>query len=302
MEKLSYSSLGGTYRAPVDFLYISDTVNFMRDTLVIDVETKKSFADVGGRDRLAELGVAVAGVYSYADDAFVALEEHEMLRLGEMLARAERIVGFNIKQFDIPVMEPYLGAAAFSHLAVTDIFEDAQNFLGHRVGLDAVAKATLGVGKSGHGLEALEWFKEGRVEEVKKYCLDDVRLTRDLYEYGKDKGHVLFESFIDRKLHSIPVAWNEPLTLPIAALVSRALAERKKLTIEYISAQDNDGMGFRKERVIEVHNIKSNGEIEAYCHLRKDVRNFRLSRIVRAEVMGEAYTIPQDVQNVLFPL
>ena len=272
----------------------------MKDTLVIDVETKKSFADVGGRDRFAELGVAVAGVYSYADDAFTALEEREMPRLAQMLERAERVVGFNINNFDIPVMAPYLGVAAFARIAVTDIFEDAEKFLGHRVGLDAVAKATLGVGKSGHGLEALAWFKEGRVEEVKKYCLDDVRLTRDLYEHGKKNGHVLFESFIDHKIHSIPVAWNAPVAVPIAAVVSRALAERRKLSIEYISSQDNDGVGFKKERVIEVRAIKPNGEIEAYCHLRKDVRSFRVARIARAEITNEPYTIPQDVQSALF--
>jgi DEAD/DEAH box helicase domain-containing protein len=272
----------------------------MRDTLVIDVETKKSFADVGGRDRFAELGVAVAGVYSYADDAFTALEEHEMSRLGEMLGRSERVVGFNINNFDIPVMAPYLGADAFSRVAVTDIFEDAEKFLGHRVGLDAVAKATLGRGKSGHGLEALEWFKQGRVEEVKKYCLDDVRLTRDVYEHGKKHGHILFESYTDRKLHSIPVAWNDPPAVPVPALVSRALAERRRLAIEYISAEDRDGAGFKKERIIEVRSIKPNGEIEAYCSLRKDVRNFRMARIARAELMRETYSVPQDVQSALF--
>ena len=272
----------------------------MRDTLVFDVETKKSFADVGGKENLKQLGVAVVGVYSYAADLFYALEEHELARLGEALAGAERLVGFNIRQFDIPVLEPYLGSAAFRHLALTDIFEDACNFLGHRVGLDGVAKATLHEGKSGHGLEALEWFKEGRVEEVKKYCLDDVRLTRDLYEYGKQNGHVLFESYIDHKTHSIPVAWNAPLIEPVAATVARALEERKKLTIEYISSQDQDGKGFRKTRVIEVRNIKPSGEIEAYCHLRRDVRMFRLNRIFRAELTDEPYTIPQDVQPVLF--
>jgi len=272
----------------------------MADTLVIDVETKKSFADVGGRDRLRDLGIAVAGVYSYQDDAFVALEEHELPRLGDMLARSERIVGFNIKLFDIPVMEPYLGVPAFARIAVTDIFEDAQKFLGHRVGLDGVAKATLGTGKSGHGLEALEWFKEGRIEEVKKYCMDDVRLTRDLYEYGKKKGHILFESFVDRKIHSIPVAWNEPFTVPVVETVARAFAERRQLAIDYVSSEDRDGAGFKKERVIEVHAIKPNGEIEAYCHLRKDVRSFRIARIARAEITDEPYEIPQDIQRALF--
>jgi len=271
----------------------------MQDILVIDIETKKSFADVGGKENLRELGVAVAGVYSYGANEFFALEEHELPRLGEMLARSERLIGFNIKQFDIPVMEPYLGQDAFSRLAVTDIFEDAQNFLGHRVGLDGVAKATLGVGKSGHGLEALEWFKQGRIEEVKKYCLDDVRLTRDLYDYGKKNSHVLFESFVDRKIHSIPVSWNTVSPAPVAALVARAFALRRKLAIEYVSSENADGRGFRKARLIEIHAIKANGEIEAYCHLRKDVRNFRMNRIARAELMDESYVIPQDVQTAL---
>ncbi len=271
----------------------------MHDTLVIDVETKKSFADVGGKHNIRGLGVAIAGVYSYAEDAFTALEESELPRLARMIEKSERVVGFNIKGFDIPVLEPYLGADAFSRVAVTDIFEDAQNFLGHRIGLEGLSKATLGQSKSGHGLEALEWFKQGRIEEVKKYCLDDVRLTRDLYEYGKKNGHVLFESFIDHRTHSIPVSWTGALELPSAALVAQALAERRRLAIEYISSEDADGKGFRKARMIEVRAIKPNGEIEAYCHLRRDVRNFRMNRIAAARLTDERYVIPQDVQTAL---
>lgn len=274
----------------------------MSDTIVLDVETKKSFADVGGKENLRDLGVAVAGVYSYDSDAFYALEEKELPQLAAMLEKAGRLVGFNLKQFDIPVLEKYISPAAFARLSVTDIFEDAVNFLGHRVGLDGVARATLGVGKSGHGLEALEWFKQGRIEEVKKYCLDDVRLTRDLYEYGKAKGHVLFESYIDHRIHSIPVSWDAVPAEPIGQIVARALAERKKLAIEYVSSEDNDGLGYKKGRVIEVRHIKPSGGIEAYCHLRKDVRNFRLSRIAKAEMLEETYTIPQDAQTALFKI
>ncbi len=181
----------------------------MNDTLVIDVETKKSFAEVGGDRNVRALGVSIAGVYSYGRNEFTAFEEHELPALGEMLKRAGHLVGFNIKGFDIPVLEPYFSRAHFLRFSVIDIFEDAVRFLGHRVGLDTVAKATLGMGKSGHGLEALQWFREGRVEEVKKYCLDDVRLTRDVYEYGKKHRHILFESRTDGKAHSIPVSWDE---------------------------------------------------------------------------------------------
>lgn len=272
----------------------------MRDTLVIDVETKKSFAEVGGERNIRALGISVAGVYSYGQDAFFALEEHELPRLADMLKDTDHIIGFNIIHFDLPVLEPYVGKSILAPLAVTDIFADAVKFLGHRVGLDGVARATLGQGKIGHGLDALEWFKQGKVEEVKKYCLDDVRLTRDLYEHGKKHGHILFESYIDRKIHSVPVAWTAPAAAGAASVVAQAFAERKKVAIEYISSQDNDGTGFKKSRLIEVRRIKPSGEIEAYCHLRKDVRVFRMGRIAKAELTNEPYAIPQDIQTTLF--
>jgi|SRR3989344_3358434 len=271
----------------------------MQDTLVIDLETKKSFAEVGGEKNIRDLGISVAGVYSYNEDAFFAWEEHELGKLEGLLKDATHIIGFNINHFDIPVMEPYL-KISLQNIAVTDIFEDAVNFLGHRVGLSGLSKATLGEDKSGHGLEALEWFKAGRIEDVKKYCLDDVRLTRDLYEYGKKNGHVLFESFIDRKIHSIPVSWNQKIQKPILEVVREALEKRRRLAIEYVSSEDADGLGFRKKREIDVYHVKNNGEIEAYCHLRKDVRNFRLNRIVRADLTQESYRLPQDIQAALF--
>ncbi|OGZ97724.1 MAG: hypothetical protein A2679_02950 [Candidatus Sungbacteria bacterium RIFCSPHIGHO2_01_FULL_54_26] len=272
----------------------------MRDTLIIDLETKKAFAEVGGEKNIRDLGISVAGVYSYAKDAFFAFEEHELSQLTEMLKETDHIIGFNIIHFDIPVLEAYVDKAILASIALTDIFADAVKFLGHRVGLDGVAKATLGMGKSGHGLEALEWFRQGRMADVKEYCLDDVRLTRDLYEYGKKNGHVLFESYIDHKIHSIPVAWAGLVAEPVGAIVAKGLAERKKVAIEYVSSQDANNEGFKKTRLIEVRQIKPNGEIEAYCHLRRDVRLFRLGRITKAELTDEPYAIPQDVQHSLF--
>lgn len=271
----------------------------MNDTLVIDLETKKSFAEVGGEKNIKELGISIAGVYSYNNDTFTGLEEHELPALEEMLENASCVIGFNINHFDIPVLRPYIKGRSLERIAVIDLYEDAVNFLGHRVGLGALAKATLGEGKSGNGLEALRWFREGRVEEVKKYCLDDVRLTRDLYEYGKKHGHVMFESYQDGKVHSIPVLWGQEVRRSPLVLIEEAFDNRKRIMIEYISSEDGDGLGFRKERMIDVYKIKTT-EVEAYCHLRKSVRNFRLNRIMRAELTGETYTLPQDVQGALF--
>jgi DEAD/DEAH box helicase domain-containing protein len=273
----------------------------MRDTLVLDIETKKSFAEVGGEKNIRDLGISIAGTYSYAEDRFLAFEEHELGKLEERLAGTGRLIGFNIRHFDLRVIEPYLTHVRLEAFAVTDIFEHALKFLGHRVGLEGLSKATLGKSKSGHGLEALEWFRQGRVEEVKRYCLDDVRLTRDLYEYGKKYGHLRFESFADRKIHSIPVSWEKEETVfSIADIVHKAFVERRRLAIEYLSSEDSDGKGFKKRRLIDVYGFKPRGEIEAYCHLRQGMRVFRLDRILKAELTQDFYRTPADTQSVLF--
>lgn len=281
------------------YFIMQDKNTLKSDALVIDVETKKSFAEVGGENHIRELGVSVAGVYSYIQDAFFAYEEHELPELEKVLENTNHLIGFNLKHFDLPVLEPYFKKIIIERIAVTDMFEDAVKFLGHRVGLGGLAKATLGVGKSGHGLEALQWFKEGRIGDIKKYCLDDVRITRDLYEYGKKHDHVLFESFVDGKIHSIPVNWGRIVQRPILQIIEDAFNSRKRLAIEYVSSENNDGLGFKKGRLIDIYKIK-NGEVEAFCHLRGGLRNFRISRMLKAELTGDSYTIAQDFQKSLF--
>ena len=96
------------------------------------------------------------------------------------------------------------------------------------------------------------------------------------------------------------MAWTGQVAEPVGATVAKGLAERKKVAIEYVSSQDANHEGFKKTRLIEVRQIKPNGEIEAYCHLRKDVRMFRLGRITKAELTDEPYAIPQDIQHSLF--
>ena len=127
-----------------------------------------------------------------------------------------------------------------------------------------------------------------------------MRLTRDLSEYGKKQGHVLFESFADGKIHSIPVPWAGEIEKPILQTLEEGMQKRMRVAIEYISSENGDGLGFRKSRLIDIHHIKPNGEIEAYCHLRKGLRDFRLSRIAKAELTEERYALAQDAQASLF--
>ena len=182
----------------------------MGDTIVLDLETQKSFDEVGGRDHLHLLRVSVVGIYSYDQDLFRTFTEWETPSLRGILEDAGLIVGFNIKRFDYPVLEPYL-KRDLRKLPTLDIMEEVERHLGHRLSLDTLVKATLGEGKTGHGLDAIRYFREGDMEKLKSYCLADVRLTRDLYEYGKRHGQMKYQK--NSNYYSIPVNWAKPAGL-----------------------------------------------------------------------------------------
>lgn len=185
-----------------------------RNILVMDLETQRSFKEVGRSkvDSLAKLKISVAGVYDYLTDQYRGYEEKEIISPGNELDKrvqqADLIIGFNIRRFDMPVLQPYIFKPVET-LPVLDLLDDIEKARGHRVSLDSVARATLKEGKSGDGAEALVLFKEGRIAELKKYCLDDVRLTKTLYEYGCREGKVLFTSSWDFKTHEVPVNWKK---------------------------------------------------------------------------------------------
>ena len=182
----------------------------MQNELVFDIETKQSFQDVGGKHNMHLLGVSVVGVYSYTDDTLRCYEEKDFPFLEEAFRNSSRIIGFNSKHFDVPVLQPHvkIPLAFIPHL---DLMTDIESYLGFRVSLDGLAKMNLGTQKSGHGMDAIKWWREGNLEMLKKYCLDDVRITRDVYEFGKKNGHIVAETRQDPKV-SVPVSWHMPVT------------------------------------------------------------------------------------------
>lgn len=173
--------------------------------VVLDLETKKSFQDVGGRDRHHLLGVSVVGVYFYRDDSWRAFEEHELGELEALLKNTDRIIGFNIRDFDLPVLAPYV-RTPIRDFPFLDLMRAVEEALGFRMALSNLAAYTIGAAKSASGLDALQWWKEGKIDLIKEYCLQDVRVTRDLYEFGKQHGHVFCKTR-DGRTVKIPVAW-----------------------------------------------------------------------------------------------
>jgi len=165
-----------------------------KDILVFDLETQRSFQDVGGRNQMRDLGMSIGVVYSFRDDRFTSFFEREADALIDALLGAELVVGYNLLGFDYEVLKGYR-AAPYEDIRTLDLMVDLHGKLGFRPKLDSVVQATLGAGKSADGLQALAWFREGRLDLIEKYCIDDVRLTRDLYLFGKRNRHVLVSRY-----------------------------------------------------------------------------------------------------------
>ncbi len=178
-----------------------------KNILVFDIETQKSFKEVG-KAKLEKLRVSVVGVYDYLTDQFQCYEEKDMMALEKRFKEAELIIGFNSRRFDFSVLAPYFFTPVDS-LPQLDLLDDVEKNRGHRASLDSLAGPTLKQHKSGNGADALILFKEGRMDELKRYCLEDVRLTKEVYEYGCREGKVLFTSSWDYKTYEIPVGWKQ---------------------------------------------------------------------------------------------
>lgn len=152
-----------------------------KDVLVIDIETKNTFFDVGGQDNIDKLDMSVTCLYSYNQDKYLSFWERDLPQLNQIMKDAGLIVGFSIKRFDLPVLNKYFDFNTRA-LRTVDLLEEIEMNLGRRIGLDLVAQTNLGIGKTHHGLDAIKFWNEGNLEELEAYCRNDVKVTKELYD------------------------------------------------------------------------------------------------------------------------
>jgi DEAD/DEAH box helicase domain-containing protein len=174
--------------------------------VVLDIETQNFFPDVGEAKHKG-LKISVVGCYFYETDSYECFEEAELGALWSRLERAGRLIGYNTIGFDYLVMNNYY-AGDFLTFPSLDILLSIQDALGFRLKLDDVAHATLGSGKTAHGFMAIEWWKRGEIQKIKDYCLADVRITKELYEFGKRERLLKYLDHFGR-VHEIPVDFSE---------------------------------------------------------------------------------------------
>ena len=166
------------------------------DIIVYDIETKDTFQQVGSRDA-KKLHISCIGMYSYNEQRLIGFKEHELGDFWRRLERCQLLIGFNNHGFDDQVCSTYF--PEMGKVPSFDILAVVYRSLGFRIKLDNLAKATLGVGKTGDGLDAVRLYADGKIDELVSYCLNDVKVTQEIYEYGKRHGSLKYADLAGTK-------------------------------------------------------------------------------------------------------
>lgn len=165
----------------------------MNGEIVFDIETQNTFADVG--NDIKGLKVSAVVIYSYSTGEYKSFTESQLPELWPILEKADRLIGYNSLHFDIPVLHNYY-AGDLLKIPHLDMMVSVKDALGHRLKLNDIAQASVNAKKSADGLQAVEWWKQGNMEDIIKYCTDDVRITKEVYEFGL-KNRQLFYKKLD---------------------------------------------------------------------------------------------------------
>ena len=174
--------------------------------ITIDLETKNFFQDVGSNDP-TDLDISVACIHDSADNQYKSFLEKDFNKLWPIIEQADILITWNGDHFDIPLLNKYY-PGDLSKIKSVDLMKEVQKVLGRRLKLDTVGQATLGASKSGNGIEAVEWWRNGEIDKLIKYCIDDVKLTKELYDYAVANKKLKYkDSGILKEIALDPSSW-----------------------------------------------------------------------------------------------
>jgi DEAD/DEAH box helicase domain-containing protein len=165
--------------------------------ITFDIESI-SDSVVRGHIDVNEQELIVVAIHDSLTDTYTSYSKEELPRLWPILEQADFLIGFNSDSFDIPLLNRYY-PGDLTHFTSLDLLSEVQKVLGRRIRLQSLAEATLGRGKSGDGLKAGEWWREGKKDMVREYCIEDVRLTRELYDYAVKYGKLKYKDLREKR-------------------------------------------------------------------------------------------------------
>jgi DEAD/DEAH box helicase domain-containing protein len=170
-----------------------------RDIVYLDLETQRTANDAGGWMRKSDMRMSIGVLFSTATGRYEIFSEERVDHLIDRLRRAQLVVGFNLLNFDYHVLMGYTILDLCLEIPTVDLMVDLEQRLGHRLGLDSVASATLGIKKTAGGFDAIRWWREGKMLEIAQYCCFDVKVTRLVHEYGCEHKELFFHDRFARK-------------------------------------------------------------------------------------------------------
>jgi DEAD/DEAH box helicase domain-containing protein len=159
--------------------------------ITFDIETANALPSFSRGD-FSQLELALVGVHDSTTGEFTSYVKEELPKLWPLLEEADVLIGYNSDAFDIPILNRYY-PGDLTKIRSIDLMIEVQNVLGRRLKLQTLAEATLGKGKKGDGLQSVVWWQQGLVEKVREYCIEDVRITRELYDYALKNGHLKYK-------------------------------------------------------------------------------------------------------------
>ena len=178
----------------------------MKNIVYFDLETQKSADEVGGWGRIRDMRMSVGVTYSTGRGDYRIYGENQVNELIDELRRADLVVGFNNLRFDYEVLSGHNPLFDAEQVPTLDMLVELQKTLSHRLSLDSIATATLGVEKTSEGMQAIRWFKEGKMLEIAEYCCYDVKITKMVYEYGQANKKLHYQDRYGKKL-TVAVKW-----------------------------------------------------------------------------------------------
>lgn len=177
--------------------------------ITFDLETKNFFQDVGSNDP-ADLDISVVCIHDSETDLYSSFLENEFSRLWPILEQADMLITWNGDHFDIPLLNKYY-PGDLNNIKSLDLMKEVQKVLGRRLKLDTVGEATLGLNKTGHGADAMILWQNGEIDKLIEYCKNDVRLTKELYDYAIANKRLMYkESGGPKEIHLETSRWEEP--------------------------------------------------------------------------------------------
>jgi len=163
--------------------------------ITFDIETANVLPSLARQD-VTRLDLAVVAIHDSATGEFSSYTQEELPKLWPIIEKADTLIGFNSDSFDIPLLNKYY-PGDLARIRSIDLLVEVYAVLGRRIRLQSLAEATLKIGKSGDGLQSVRWWQEGKHDKVREYCIQDVKITRDLYDYALKNGALKYKDLKD---------------------------------------------------------------------------------------------------------